>query len=232
MSDYWLARAGQQYGPYSLEEIQQRVAQGLAEATDLIWTEGMAEWQPLPKVVPVRRGPPPPPLPPPAPKPIANYAAPPAAVDTGLSPPGLSWWLIIIFSCVTFGIFAWIWALKEAGFARKLDPRSSARTLMLLAVIGFIISSLLEIGVVAPGDSDVKSMFAIAFFLCYMASAILFIVAAFQIRRAMVIYYTTVEPIGLRMSGAMTFFFNVLYIQYHNDRIATWKRTGFLQPQV
>lgn len=135
-------------------------------------------------------------------------------------------------SCVTFGIFAWIWALKEAGFARKLDPRSSARTLMLLAVIGFIISSLLEIGVVAPGDSDVKSMFAIAFFLCYMASAILFIVAAFQIRRAMVIYYTTVEPIGLRMSGAMTFFFNVLYIQYHNDRIATWKRTGFLQPQV
>ena len=39
------------------------------------------------------------------------------------------------------------------------------------------------------------------------------------------------EPINLRLSGVMTFFFNILYFQYHFTRIAEWKRTGMLSPQ-
>jgi hypothetical protein len=44
-------------------------------------------------------------------------------------------------------------------------------------------------------------------------------------------YYNTVEPINLRLSGVMTFFFAVYYFQHHFSRIANWKRTGYLQPQ-
>jgi hypothetical protein len=41
-------------------------------------------------------------------------------------------------------------------------------------------------------------------------------------------YYNTVENIGLSLSGGMTFFFNVIYFQYHINRIARWKKTGVL----
>ena len=41
-----------------------------------------------------------------------------------------------------------------------------------------------------------------------------------------------VEDIGLSLSGAMIFFFNVIYIQYHINRIARWKKTGVLSQIV
>jgi hypothetical protein len=41
-------------------------------------------------------------------------------------------------------------------------------------------------------------------------------------------YYNSVEPINLQLSGAMTFFFGIFYLQYHMSRIARWKRTGVL----
>jgi len=50
----------------------------------------------------------------------------------------------------------------------------------------------------------------------------------FSIRQSMVTYYNTVEPIQLQLSGVMTFFFGMLYLQYHMSRIARWKRTGVL----
>jgi hypothetical protein len=54
------------------------------------------------------------------------------------------------------------------------------------------------------------------------------IVGFFNMRKSLVNYYNTVEPMGLRLSGAMTFFFNVVYFQYHLSRIARWKQTGQL----
>ena len=39
------------------------------------------------------------------------------------------------------------------------------------------------------------------------------------------------EPIGLRLSGALTFFLGVFYLQHHMTRIAKWKETGVLPPQ-
>ena len=34
------------------------------------------------------------------------------------------------------------------------------------------------------------------------------------------------EPIGLKLNGVMTFFFNVLYFQYHFTRINELKRAA------
>jgi len=56
-------------------------------------------------------------------------------------------------------------------------------------------------------------------------------VAIFKMRTSMESYYNSVEPIGLKLSGVMTFFFNVLYFQHHFSRISRWKQTGFLDPQ-
>jgi hypothetical protein len=57
------------------------------------------------------------------------------------------------------------------------------------------------------------------------------IVAFFKMRSSLVQYYNTVEPISLKLSGVMTFFFNIYYFQHHFSRIAEWKRTGRLTPQ-
>ena len=50
-------------------------------------------------------------------------------------------------------------------------------------------------------------------------------------RRTLVRYYNEVEPIELKLSGAMTFFFAVLYFQYHFTRIAKWKAGEGMTPQ-
>jgi hypothetical protein len=50
-------------------------------------------------------------------------------------------------------------------------------------------------------------------------------------RQSLVTYYNMTEPIGLRLSGVMTFFFSTLYFQHHFSRIGDWKRTGILTPQ-
>jgi hypothetical protein len=42
---------GQQYGPYSLEEVSRYVEEGALLLTDLCWQEGWVEWQPLSSVV-------------------------------------------------------------------------------------------------------------------------------------------------------------------------------------
>jgi hypothetical protein len=47
-------------------------------------------------------------------------------------------------------------------------------------------------------------------------------------RRSMEDYYNSAEPVGLQLSGVMTFFFNVIYFQYHLNRIRQFKTTGVL----
>ena len=61
-----------------------------------------------------------------------------------------------------------------------------------------------------------------------LVPAVFGILGVFGMRRSLVTYYNTVEPIGLRLSGVMTFFFAVFYFQYHFMRIANWKQTGVL----
>ena len=64
-----------------------------------------------------------------------------------------------------------------------------------------------------------------------IAGIVLHLIGIFRMRSSLQNYYNTVEPINLRLSGVMTFFFAVFYFQYHFSRIANWKRTGYLEPQ-
>ena len=60
---------------------------------------------------------------------------------------------------------------------------------------------------------------------------ILAMVAIFRMRRGLLTHYNSVENIQLRLSGVMTFFFNIYYFQHHLSRIARWKKAGQLTPQ-
>jgi GYF domain 2 len=47
---WYYAKGGQQVGPVAFEEVRGLAAGGQLSRSDLVWTEGMAEWQPASKV--------------------------------------------------------------------------------------------------------------------------------------------------------------------------------------
>lgn len=49
---YYVAINGQQQGPYSLNKLEAMRSSGQLNATDLCWSEGMADWQPLSTALP------------------------------------------------------------------------------------------------------------------------------------------------------------------------------------
>lgn len=228
--NYFLARNGQQQGQYSVNDLQRMVAEGAASVTDLVWKEGMASWEPMMNVLPapgmaatpVAVAPSPAALPfPPA---AVPYGYPPPAAASSLPlPPALHWALVLLFTILTLGIFYWIWAFRQSNFVKRLDPTDSSRTLLIVALVASVVS---RFGTMASYGHrpEVAS-------LAQLVSFVTLIVAVFKMRASMVNYYNTVEPIGLRLGGGMTFFFNVLYFQHHFTRIAQWKLTGVLTPQ-
>jgi hypothetical protein len=215
--NYFLARSGQQQqDQYSLNDLEHMVADGSAAVTDLVWQEGMASWVPLMNVLPVP-GPggmaaAPLPLPPP----------PMEAVPPALMPPSMPWVGVFFLGFFTLGIFYWIWAFKQSNFVRKLNQADGSRILLILGVIAAVVSRLGVLFIRVP-EQGLTAVFQVASFVAM-------VVAAFKMRESMMTYYNMVEPMNLRLSAPMTFFFNILYLQYHLSRIASRKATGVLVP--
>lgn len=44
--NYMLAVNGEQYGSYNMQQLQQMVASGQMKAQTLVWSQGMAAWEP------------------------------------------------------------------------------------------------------------------------------------------------------------------------------------------
>jgi hypothetical protein len=180
---------------------------------------------------------------------------PPQALTAGPIPPDMHWFLVLFLGFITMGIFTWIWTFKQASFVKKINPASNALTLMVITVVLVVVSwGVLAVGVAAaigaqhdsnsgiteetysvPTETDASAgseaaigAFGIVFDFMALAYTILYLVAIFGMRRSIVDYYNYVEPIGLQLGGFMTFFFNILYFQYHFSRIAEWKRAGML----
>ena len=218
-----VSRDGQQYGPYTVEELKSFVAQGSILPSDAAWSEGMSDWTTVADVL-ARAGAPMAPPPPAAPRPPAApvYARAAAAAPPGASawpdPPDLNWALVLVLSLITCGIFAFFWMIKQALYAKKLDPASQG----LMFYLGW-----LACGVAAL----VLQFVAGGFFLprlVNLAGVALLILGAFNIRDSFQKHFTTNEPVGLALHPVMTFFFTGLYFQYHLSRIANWRRTGVL----
>jgi len=103
--------------------------------------------------------------------------------------------------------------------------------LMILVVVAQIAGRVCDITALLANNSDDRTGLVVIELSIYLVSTIFFLVAVFQMRRSLLNHYNVAEPVGLRLSAAMTFFFNILYFQHHFSRIAKWKQTGFLEPQ-
>jgi FlaA1/EpsC-like NDP-sugar epimerase len=143
-------------------------------------------------------------------------------------PPEMHWAVVMVLSWITVGLGALIWAFKEAFFIKKIDPSSKAVVLIgvsLLCMVGQVALYFMMVGATSAESLSTISMVILVLNLVIFVVALM---AIFGMRSSMIRYYNSVENIGLKLSGVMTFFFNILYFQYHFSRIANWKKTGQL----
>src|SRR5262249_45359666 len=112
---------------------------------------------------------------------------------------------------------------------KKIVPQSKGVLYLGLGTGGIFVGAIIAaIGGDSHGDPPVGSLLGGGL---VVAGAVMFLVAVFTMRSDMEDYYNSAEPINLRLSGVMTFFFAVYYFQYHFSRVAKWKKTGVLEPQ-
>jgi hypothetical protein len=214
--EYFVRRGEQRFGPYSLADLQKYVQSGNLVASDLAQSEGMADWVPLSQVLgnipAVTMG---------SGGVAAAVAAQPQLVEL---PPNLHWSIVLILGLITRQLFNLVWALVQANWARKLIDDNKPMVLVAMYPAGMVAGVL----TIALFRGQGPGMAAVGF-LFIIAGAIVYLFGVFSIKAAMEEYYNSTENIGLQMSGVMTFFFSTVYLQYHINGIARWKKTGVLK---
>lgn len=144
-------------------------------------------------------------------------------------PPSLHWGWVFLLSVLTLGIFAIVWPFIQAGWVRRIDPRSSASLLLWLS-LGGLLASFFLIPMWSPVN-DAASLTSVARVakLLQLASAVFFYSAYFamaaSIRRHMTIY-----RLPVRIGAITLFFFNTLYLQAQLTWLARWQQTGRDRP--
>ncbi len=219
--DYFVQRGEEKFGPYTLADLQGYVQSGRVLPGDLAQSEGMDQWVPVSQIL--------------GNIPIQVTAAPVAvapAPELVPLPPNLHWsilLIIVILGRLSYGalalIFNWVWVLIQANWARKLSGNNLAMVLVAMYPAGFV-AGIFAIGFGAAAGQNAGLYAAGGIFI--FAGLIAYIVGIFKIRGAMEDYYNSRENIALTLSGVMTFFFSSVYLQYHINRIARWKKTGIL----
>jgi hypothetical protein len=229
---YQVSRNGALYGPYTLEDLQRYVGTGNVLPSDLAkdvdapeTVEGVSSWIPVAQLlaasgatVPTPSGPQMGTLP--------SYATPSAYAAPLVpypDPPNLNWGLVLLFGLLTCGIFTIVYDLIQTLWVKKVDPTSKALTYYII----FIAVEILNLGktfggiaVMSRGYRTGSSvMLSLISLVISIAIIVMFVLYRFTMRSDLLRHFNGPEPVGLRLSGVMTFFFGGLYFQYHFNRI-------------
>lgn len=218
---YLISRAGQTYGPYTLEDLQRYVASGNILLTDLAKSDEMPDWVPVSQVLN-------PTAPPPGftSAPVSPYGQPGvAAVSPYPDPPNLHWVLYLVLTIFTCGVFALIWEFVQILWMKRIEPTTKAFPYFIAYVVlsfingglSFRASFLAMHGGYPHHASPLSALFSIAAF-------VFVILYRFAMRDSLERHYNSAEPIGLRLGPIMTFFFGSLYFQYHFNQINAVKQ--------
>jgi GYF domain 2 len=248
---YYIKRDLNEYGPYTLADLQRYVAQGNIVLTDLARSEGMTDWAPVSQILGTIAVPVAPPAAagtlysgapaaagtvysgPPAAGPgygaAPAYAAP--AAMSGPTPPDFHWALVLLIAFVTCGLFNTVWLFVEAAFVKKIVPQSKGLLFLILGTAGVFVVQFVNVGLTIANRGEANPVIAVVALALILGCVVLDIVGIFTLRSDLETYYNSTENIGLRLSGVMTFFFAVYYFQHHFSRISKWKKTGQLEPQ-
>jgi hypothetical protein len=235
---YQITRGGQTYGPYTLSDLNRYVQSGHVLLSDLAKSDEMAEWVPVSQIVAPGSAAPAAAIPVPVAAPVytAGYAQQQPVYGTVAEypdPPNLHWALVLVFNVLTSGLFQMLWNLIVAAWMRRVQPSSKALFYylagyaLLVLFMGFYIPAVGEVVHHAlSNDPGFQPQFAHPglMFLAFLGHWVFKLIARFDVRRSLEDHFNTVEPIGFRMSGVLTFFFGGLYIQAQLNSINAIKR--------
>lgn len=198
--NYIIYRDGQEFGPYTLAELQQYLASGNILPTDMARSEGMAESLPVSQIIGS------------IPVPVVNAPVAAPAIEYP-DPPNLHWGLVLVFGIFTLGLFNAAWGIVLSHWMRKVNPES--KSLYYYYAYGVL---LVLIFFTSFGGSISGSQVAGFVGLLRFASFVISLIARYGLRGSLEQHFNTAEPMGLQLGGIMTFFFGDIYFQYHlND---------------
>jgi len=152
MADYWIARQGTKHGPFPEEQVRKNYASGRVLATDLVWTDGMADWKAASQVfgaVPPR------PAPVAAAKPATPYQPPAAVVrdegDAAVDLPYAGFWArfgaLIIDDIIVYLIAVVVGAVLGGALAAAGSPEWIVGIVYVAFFVGaFLYFTLMESG--------------------------------------------------------------------------------------
>jgi GYF domain 2 len=193
---YFITRNGQQYGPYTIADLERYVRSGEILLNDLARSEGMSEAVPVSQIIGSTSG---------------SIAAPINASGYP-DPPNLHWGLVLLFSLLSCGIFSAAWNLVQASWMKKVAPQSIALYYYVagICVLAALLFTSFE-AVYAHSSNSIAGAMNLVYFILMLAGR-------FSLRSSLQQYYNFVEPMGLSLGPIMTFFFGDIYFQYHfND---------------
>jgi len=204
--NYMISRDGQEYGPYSLGDLQRYVASGEILLTDMTRSEGMTDFMPVGQVIGTIAMPAP-----------ATYAPMAAAMPYFPDPPNLHWGLVLLFEVMTCGMFDAAWGIVLSVWMRKVSPQSKA-VYYYAAWAGCLV--LIFFSSFIAAEQHVSNPFTV---ILQIASFVISLVARYSLKASMEEHYNSAEPMGLSLSGVMVFFFDSIYFQYHVNDIVRRK---------
>jgi Tfp pilus assembly major pilin PilA len=225
----WIGRDGQKYGPYTEANVRLWLREGQLTPDTLAWRPGMTAWMPLSTfafVDPVIDGVPQSP-PPPLQSAAAIYGAAYGAATLGDEregfprPPSLHWFVVLLLTIVSLGLFTWVWLFVQSGWIKKIDRSSRAREMfaaaLLVAFVGGFISGAFKLQWMS--------------ILGTLASTAVLITGCFSMARSLR-EEATRRALPLEIGGVTLFFFQMLYIQGQLTWLARWKDTGQTSPRA
>ena len=215
---YQVSRNGQMYGPYTLEDLQRYVASGNVLLTDLAKSEEMPDWLPVAQILgtsPLGAAGAPAAIP-------AHPTAAPYPQQPGVAypdPPNLNWGLELLLGFLTCGLFVVVWNLIIASWANRIQPASKALLYYIIASVLIVLNYGGSWGVVVAMTHHVHPHRSVLGSLISLACWVVRLIARFTLRDTLEQHFNGPEPLGLRLSGVMTFFFGGIYFQYKLNEI-------------
>lgn len=226
---YHIARNGQTYGPYSLDDLERYIASGHVLLNDQCRSDDSSEWTTVENtlraagrapVAPVN------PVVPYQPAPGAPYQAPAfpaqpvyaqaAAVN---APPNLHWGLVLLFDVLTCSLFQMVWNIIMAAWFRRVSPTSKALWLYIASAILLLVQGGMgqSLGFIFGRNTNYNINAHSGLFAGYgviaLVTWVVRLVARFSFRSELEQHYNSVEPMALQINPVLLFFFGGIYLQ-------------------